>query len=916
VRRTTPAPDFVGRARELSVLEQALDAARAGAAPVVIVHGEEGIGKTRTVAEFVRAAEAGGAVGLWGTCYQGGVTYAYGPWAQALRGAGCGSREALAPLLSRPGGAPELPPEQARPRLYEAVVRCLDEIERVPMVVLDDLQWADADTLDLLVHVARFGRRPLLILVHRGLRVDVPQLAEVARERRCEYLLLSSLPQPDAAALLARAARRAVEPETLATIYAESGGNPFFLGELGRHLQTDDPSVQGWRPPATVRQAVGLRVAGLSDATRELLQLASVFTAGFSFAGLAALTGLAEAALLDCLDEALAAELLRPAGDDRYDFSHALVRHTLYDRFSPSRRARIHRRLAEALARLDAEQPAEIARQYGASASLPGAERGVPYALAAAAAARAVPAPAEAEQLLGIALDLAREAERASILAELAQVRAEADKPQAALEALTEALDEGAEPVADLVHRVVAVLLDGMASPAAVQPAIARGLASLGGERGLAWARLKLLERPYEVVEAGPVRVARFLGFDPEAVRIAREQGSEADWARTIEQFAQWPLEALDAYMARVAAWSDPLARLRGLQLLAMSATVTRWAGASLPGERLCAELEALGERTGLLPATAIAAVFEAAVSGSRGDFPAALASLERARGLTDRLSRDHRVAAIAELVGDLTLQHVEPDWPAMAERMYAVATRREDGPWFGLLWGAVAAHAFARAGEQRRARELLTAIIPVIAAADPWDEAQGGAVNFAGEAAWDLRAAEVAEPLLDAARALLAAGAGDYYMASSELTVARLSAVLGLHDEAAAAFERARRAADARGTAPLRAIADHDEGIARGWARTAGAAELLSAADTRFEALGMTAWQRRAPARPRAPDGLSARETEVLRLVAAGHTNREIAAELVLSVHTVERHLANAYRKISVRNRADATAYVLRAEL
>ena len=76
-----------------------------------------------------------------------------------------------------------------------------------------------------------------------------------------------------------------------------------------------------------------------------------------------------------------------------------------------------------------------------------------------------------------------------------------------------------------------------------------------------------------------------------------------------------------------------------------------------------------------------------------------------------------------------------------------------------------------------------------------------------------------------------------------------------------------------------------------------------------------MAAWRPRA-GRAALPDGLTAREAEVLRLVAAGQTNKEIASELVLSVHTVERHLANAYRKMSVRNRADATAYVLKAAL
>ena len=103
-----------------------------------------------------------------------------------------------------------------------------------------------------------------------------------------------------------------------------------------------------------------------------------------------------------------------------------------------------------------------------------------------------------------------------------------------------------------------------------------------------------------------------------------------------------------------------------------------------------------------------------------------------------------------------------------------------------------------------------------------------------------------------------------------------------------------------------------------RNWASMTEASlgeAIAAAAETPAAALGMAAWRRR-PGRPALPDGLTAREAEVLRLVAAGRTNKEIASELVLSVHTVERHLANAYRKMSVRNRADATAYVLKAAL
>src|SRR5207237_1484367 len=132
--------------------------------------------------------------------------------------------------------------------------------------------------------------------------------------------------------------------------------------------------------------------------TRQVLALAAACAAGFGVAELRALTALDDEALLDALEEALAAELIRPVGRERYDFAHALVRHALYERFSPSRRARLHRRLAEALERADdpAHLASELARQYLASASLPGAERGVAHALRAAEQARAAHAPQDA----------------------------------------------------------------------------------------------------------------------------------------------------------------------------------------------------------------------------------------------------------------------------------------------------------------------------------------------------------------------------------------------------------------------------------------------------------------------------------------------------------------------------------------
>jgi DNA-binding CsgD family transcriptional regulator len=957
--RAAPADDFVGRVRELAALNAALMAEDGRRAPVIVVHGEPGIGKTRTVAEFAAASRRRGEVVLWGTCYQGGVTYPYGPWMQAITGHLEGMDPArMAALLG--GDAPVLaqsvpaiahalpdllapavlPADESRIRLYEAVARFLDAVDGLSALVLDDLQWADADTLELLLHVARFSARPLIVVLYRGAELDLAnpvtqRLAEINRHRSCEYLLLDRLPLDEAAALLARVAQGPVAPELLDAVYVESGGNPFFLGELGRHLHRhgEVPTEAGWRPPETIRQAVALRLAGLSAEARRMLELATVFTAGFGFGDLAALTDLDEETLLDCLDEALAAEVLQPLAAERYDFAHSLVRHTIYESFSLSRRARLHRRLAEVLERSHApdlgEVAGELARQYHASATLPGAERGLAHALAAAERARAVPAPAEATGLLRVALDLARPDDivaRADVMGRLAMAQAEAamlDDAPRTLEAALELLEESGAPadaVADLVYHVVSVLQDALANQATLEPLIERGLRALEETQGLAWARLKLLERPCELVPAGAVHAARWLGFDGTAVQVARAEGTEADYARTIDHFGRWSRADLEDILPRIEAWRDPVARLRGLGILTWNATVTRWSGSALPAERLCAEIDSLGGELGSLPARAMASMFRAAIAGARGEFEANAAHLERAGPTVERLPADHRVTAVGILIRELTAQHVDPDWPRMGRLLLDIARRREQIPWFGLAWGAVAAHAFARAGMVKDARGLLSDILPGIVAADPWDYAQNCSVSFAGEAAWDLRAAEFAEPLLACVHALTAAGVGDYYMASHDLTAARLTAVAGRFDESLDHFEVARSALEARDQRPLRAIVDHDEALVRRWMKRRDGDSLLLAAKRQFAQLGMTEWSRRAallePSDDRLPDGLTRREAEILRLVAAGRTNREIAEALVLSVHTVERHLANAYRKISVRNRSDATAYAVRTHL
>ncbi len=186
----------------------------------------------------------------------------------------------MLPAAERLAAAPALPPTTGPLALAEAVVRLLDAIEPQPVIVLDDLQRADPDTLALLVHVARFARRPLLVVLHRGVELDgawptVGALAEIRRVRDCVYMPLRGLPLSEAEVLVERAAGHRVAPNVLAEIHEISRGNPFFLQELG--AQEDGPDAPGWRPPPEVRRFVGVWLSGLAPDTRTLLAHAAVF---------------------------------------------------------------------------------------------------------------------------------------------------------------------------------------------------------------------------------------------------------------------------------------------------------------------------------------------------------------------------------------------------------------------------------------------------------------------------------------------------------------------------------------------------------------------------------------------------------------------------------------------------------------
>lgn len=985
----TPPTDstFVGRTSELAALSARLAQAAAGNGGVALIAGEPGIGKTRLAHAFADRAEQRGALVLWGRCYEGDWSPPFAPWVEAIGGFVRSApeervRDALG--LRAPQGASSLAqivpdlgpivadlpalvalgPDEERLRLYDAVVRFLLRLaeQEAVVVVLDDLHWADRATLDLLRHVVYFAAHARLLLLgtYRDLELGPEHpltalLPVLRREAGTAPIALKGLEEDEVAQLLGVTGDG--WNATLArTIYGETNGNPFFIEELLRHLVDEVKLVagrEGWTAPTGiedfgipegVRQVVTRRLARLSTDAERLLTHAAVFTGGFDFPVLQSLTDLPEEALLDAIDEALGARLIQPVpgGRERYDFVHAIVRHALTETWSPSRRVRLHRRAAEALTRAYAgrerEHAAELAVQYHRSLSLPGAETGLPYALAAAEEAKRRNARDQIVSFLRMARDLAAGADaatRADILARLAVAEAEAvqieDAQRTTAEALATLDEAGSEPerVADVLVTVARALKQRAYADTRVwRPLVERGLALTGDRHDRTWARLRFLIDPVEPISRETIRAGRWLGYDPEAVAIARATGDEDDYARSFESWDPRTRAETDELVARARGWERPSAIMYALTVAANDYQYRH--GAFRDAAALWQELSDLGERTGAIwwqqqaisQITGLHLAFGRFDDARAADARAAELGARLGPGLTHDLYTTMLEADIALYLGG--------DWPKIADSLTRAADDPALGPHdtatlAGAFLGAVAAYAQAEAGKPDQARRLLDALTAIAEQMDPRTASQNdnGTVAYAAGAVWRLRATEYAAAYRRLALALPAAGIGDDPLGSTELSVARMAALLGNAGEATDYFARARQSLDASDRRPLRAIVDLDEAdflLGTGPAHLPRVAELLDTATVAFGALGMTPWLARAEAaraeadalagRAPLPGGLTEREVDVLRLVARGHSDRDISEALFISPRTVNAHMRNMLNKTGAANRTELSVW------
>lgn len=849
---------MAGRRAELALLLDRFDSAARRQGGVALVTGESGIGKTRLLDEVATLVQRAGAVVMRGGASEADGMPPYLPFLEALgayvRAAPRGRLTAeaapvahtlatiLPELEDRLGALPsagrDLPREQARLRLFEAVGAFLTAIAaRDPLLlVLDDLQWADPGTLDLLTHVAAHRRHERLLILAAYRDDDPPSADALARttlqlnrQRLATAVHLEALRPDEVGQLAAGYLGGAVDPDLTEHLHRHSDGNPFFAEELLRDWLDrgavtragTDWSVSaevGSALPAGILGVIRQRLSRLPQEVVDDLRAAAVVGRSFDVELLASVREADPVAIDDALSLAAERGLVRRLGARTFTFCHDRTRECLYAEVSETRRRRLHGVIGEALEASPKASPEHLAALAFHFVRSGDRSRGALYSQRAGEQALYTYAPAEAMAHFQTALAL---------------------------------VDEDAPSRGRLIRDLgEAALLSGDQS---------RALAAY--DQAQAW---------YEVhddpVGAAQAVLAQRLGHgDLNALPAAR---SEVEAAMRMVEHNQ---TRRDADLGRAYAW-------RAIQH-------------ALQGEWRDVEL--------------LIAV---------------------ARPMTERLAGPQQLSFLRQLRGLVALRRGA--WgQATRELEAAVMLSREREPdlqqWRPALLGLLGLLALAQIGggspgDGRGSLERLDAILAAPSSL-PWPRA--AAVTCAG-LGWS--------SLLDAERCALhypalMAMQGELHWFLVDRVLGMIDLVRGDRDAASAHLSMAAEIARHEDLRPewgcsLAGLAEVE--LALGKRGSAARAEdLLQQAAGIFKDLGMAADLEAAERRlqsvhqmgPRFPGGLTAREVSVLRLVAAGKRNPEIARDLALSEKTVANHLTSVFTKLQVDNRAAAAAFGVR---
>jgi ATP/maltotriose-dependent transcriptional regulator MalT len=965
--RTLPVPTLaqplVGRADTLRLLDRALGELQGKRASGLAVVGEPGMGKTRLLDELRARADAQELLVLAGAASELADELPFWVFVDALdeylqaieprglRALDDGARSQLAhvfPALADEHGDAGGGVGDERFRTHRAVRQLLETLARPrPLVlVLDDVHWADAATIELLGSLLR--RPPaapvLLALAVRPRQIPERLFGPLERAVRAGVMRraeLEALSESEAAELVGSVAADA--------FYAESGGNPFYLEQLARSPVRSDsrPTGAGGVPlagvdvPWGVAAALSDEFAMLAPEPRRVLEGAAVAGDPFELELAAAAAGTSEGDTVDALDELLRRDLVRATEvPRRFRFRHPLVRGAVYEAAPGAWRLGAHERCATTLTARGApiveraQHVERSARQGDAAAA---------DVLCSAADAAAQRAPATAARLYGAAL---------RVLPSTAPALRRADLLSAQADAL-----HGAGHFAE-AHAAAVAALDLL--PLEARAARARRTAACAtldhilGRHEDAQRRLRdALDALADTTSPDAIDLMFALALDGYYrldYAAMRDWGGRAeDAARTLGDRPRTAAAAGHVVLASVLLGDIAAAAGQREQAAALVAELSDDelaarldAGGNLAWAELFldrfAEAEALAERT-LAVARATGQVAHP-VPYWVGSIRVMCGRLAEAAALLDAAIEAARIPGYAEVLSwslmtrSLAATGAGDTRSALecAKESIEIAQQLKVAP-LAPRCGAALAAALLAAGDAPGGAEVLTrsaggAALPLLAgpgrvqalelltrcrlAAGRADEAARAAAE--ADASAERLGLRFPRAMADRAAAAVALDAGDAATAAERALAAATAAeaVGGIVEGALSRILAGRALAQAgergRAAAELELAADALEAC--------GALAHRAAAERELGRLGRRPHRRSRPANTDGDglDLLTGRELEVARLVADRKTNPQIAAELFLSQKTVETHIRNLFHKLSVSSRVDVARMVEKA--
>jgi DNA-binding CsgD family transcriptional regulator/tetratricopeptide (TPR) repeat protein len=946
---TQVAEPIVGRDAELAVLDDLLNQAREGKHTFAVVTGEPGIGKTCVLGELARRAEGRGWLVLQGRATEleralpfGLLIDTFDAYLESLdprtydRLAADGLEElaSVFPSLRALGAGVEEPRTAAeRFRAHRAVRELIERLAaRQPLVlVFDDAHWSDGASLELLGYLVRRPAQASVLGV-TALRAGqaTPTLAATIEEGvqsgQIHQIALGPLAREPAETLLD------AEPGEAERLYRESGGNPFYLLQLAR---SGARGGAGGDVPAAVRASIAREVDSLEPAARRFVGAAAVAGDPFELDLAVAVAELPETEAFAALDELIVRDLVR-LGDAprRFQFRHPLVRAAVYESSSPGGRLAAHERAAEALA---ARGAPPALRAHHVEQSARHGDTDAVAVLREAGKEAAQRAPSSAARWFEAALrvaphDLAAE-ERADLLLGLAAALAATGKLDGSRSALVAALELPAEAVPMTRVKLISACA---------------GAEQLLGRRDDAHARL---ESALGELSEGNRGDSAALMFD---LALDAFYGQDYDGMR------EWGRKSVAA--ARASGDRARLAASAGLTAFACSFAPETIAEAQALYDEAAELLDALSDDE--LAAELNAVAWLPPVEFYLDRYPEGIAHAERGlavaratgqsdffpgliQALANLLFSTGRPAEAAKLLDDsleaarLSDNVVGIAW-SLLNRSYAAMNAGEveealragekaveltapfaDSP-VGVWSGEVLAQALVEAGEPQRGYEMM------VERAGPelnrvpgswraiWLGHMAGCLLALGRVEEAGRSAALAEELAHAfglplaisvshrAAAAVALERGDAAGAAERALAAAAGAEeIGARLHAAQSRMLAGRALAASGDKDA-AVAELERAAAEFDA--CGAPRYRDAAEHQLRKLGRVIHRRteRGKADGRGIEALTGRELEIVRLVVDRRTNAEIAAELFLSIKTVETHMRNIFRKLGVSSRVE----------